>query len=210
MKKFLYILFWIFADALLIFGITFLPSLFSIFCFITAIFFIPIEEWQKILKKVFTKPILSLIIAVCIALVVAKFPIDRVVTGINKIINPPPTSSNFITSYEKPDVATSETETSSTITSSLSESTSSNENVDSHNSIEANDGITQNSTSSSFEAPTNQPTENSDETISNVVYRTPSGKRYHASPTCGGKNSYEVSFEEAMNDNLTPCKKCVK
>ena len=35
-------------------------------------------------------------------------------------------------------------------------------------------------------------------------YRTPTGKRYHIDPDCGGKNSFQT------NDisDLTPCKKC--
>ncbi len=41
-----------------------------------------------------------------------------------------------------------------------------------------------------------------------VVYRTPSGKRYHYNAECGGENSYEISFEEALSSGLTPCKKC--
>lgn len=41
-----------------------------------------------------------------------------------------------------------------------------------------------------------------------AVYRTPSGKRYHLDPDCGGENSYEVSFEDAESAGLTPCKKC--
>ncbi|MBE6915990.1 MAG: hypothetical protein E7471_05080 [Ruminococcaceae bacterium] len=40
------------------------------------------------------------------------------------------------------------------------------------------------------------------------VYRTPSGKRYHLDPDCGGKNSCEVALEEAKSANLTPCAKC--
>lgn len=41
------------------------------------------------------------------------------------------------------------------------------------------------------------------------VYRTPSGKRYHYISTCGGKNSYSVSLDEAKAAGLTPCQKCV-
>lgn len=44
--------------------------------------------------------------------------------------------------------------------------------------------------------------------IGQVVYRTPSGKRYHLNPHCGGKNSYEVSLGEAQTAGLTPCQKC--
>ncbi|MBQ8893533.1 MAG: hypothetical protein IJ043_03895 [Clostridia bacterium] len=43
-----------------------------------------------------------------------------------------------------------------------------------------------------------------------MVYRTPSGKRYHLDPECGGKNSYSVSLQKAKNSGLTPCKKCAQ
>lgn len=42
-----------------------------------------------------------------------------------------------------------------------------------------------------------------------TVYRTPSGTKYHIDPECGGKNSYEITLQEAENVGLTPCKKCV-
>ena len=40
------------------------------------------------------------------------------------------------------------------------------------------------------------------------VYRTPSGKRYHYDPDCGGKNSYKTTLSSAQSSGLTPCKKC--
>ena len=49
-----------------------------------------------------------------------------------------------------------------------------------------------------------------DESISQGIYRTPSGKRYHIDAECGGKNSYPVSMEEALGAGLTPCSKCAK
>ena len=39
------------------------------------------------------------------------------------------------------------------------------------------------------------------------VYITPSGKRYHYDPQCGGKNSYKVGINNVKG--RTPCKKCV-
>ncbi len=45
--------------------------------------------------------------------------------------------------------------------------------------------------------------------ISGTIYRTPTGKRYHLDKDCGGKNSYEVTIDEAINAGLTPCQKCV-
>ena len=44
---------------------------------------------------------------------------------------------------------------------------------------------------------------------SGTVYITPSGKRYHYSATCGGKNSYPVSLDSAKAMGKTPCGTCV-
>ncbi|MBQ8525129.1 MAG: DNA/RNA non-specific endonuclease [Clostridia bacterium] len=44
--------------------------------------------------------------------------------------------------------------------------------------------------------------------IQSGIYRTPTGKKYHLDPDCGGKNSYEVSLDDALSAGLTPCKKC--
>ena len=49
---------------------------------------------------------------------------------------------------------------------------------------------------------------NSPNSNGKAVYRTPSGKRYHFDPDCGGKNSYEVSLDDAKAHGLTPCEKC--
>lgn len=40
------------------------------------------------------------------------------------------------------------------------------------------------------------------------VYRTPTGKRYHFDPNCGGKNSYKTTLAAAKSAGLTPCSKC--
>lgn len=44
--------------------------------------------------------------------------------------------------------------------------------------------------------------------VATGIYRTPTGKRYHLDAQCGGKNSYEVTLDEALNAGLTPCSKC--
>lgn len=43
-----------------------------------------------------------------------------------------------------------------------------------------------------------------------LVYASPSGKRYHYDPICPGKNGQEVTWDEVERRGLTPCKKCVK
>jgi len=64
---------------------------------------------------------------------------------------------------------------------------------------------------SSVDGGTITPTaENNDKRIISGVYRTPSGKKYHFDAECGGKNSFEVSIDEAKNAGLTPCSKCAR
>lgn len=50
----------------------------------------------------------------------------------------------------------------------------------------------------------------SDTAQTTKIYRTPTGKRYHFDAYCGGKNSYEVTLEQAIEAGLTPCKKCAQ
>lgn len=219
--------FWILTDALFIFAIPFFPSFFSVFCILAAIIFLPIEPWQDIINKYLKKSIKSFIIAILVAFVVALFPLSAFVTGIYKLANPENTSSDNSTSivyYEQTpsssnvtstentysdSFTTSDTETSSAITESKN-TTSSKVSLNNYSS-KSNHTSTY-STSSKPVSSSNHKQEsvNSKPSNSNSVYRTPSGKRYHSSPTCGGKNSFSVSYEDAVNDGLTPCKKCVK
>lgn len=53
-----------------------------------------------------------------------------------------------------------------------------------------------------------EPDDFNDGKTSQGVYRTPSGKRYHLDAECGGKNSFSVTMEEALDAGLTPCAKC--
>lgn len=39
-----------------------------------------------------------------------------------------------------------------------------------------------------------------------TVYRTPTGKKYHFDPECGGKNSYETTIDAVSH--LMPCSRC--
>ena len=51
---------------------------------------------------------------------------------------------------------------------------------------------------------------NSNNTHGKSVYRTPSGKRYHFDPDCGGKNAYQTTLDSAKSSGLTPCQKCAQ
>ena len=46
--------------------------------------------------------------------------------------------------------------------------------------------------------------------ISNTVYKTPTGKRYHKDPDCAGKNAIQTTLDEAVAAGLTPCGTCAK
>ena len=43
---------------------------------------------------------------------------------------------------------------------------------------------------------------------SSIVYVTPSGKKYHFSKTCPGKNAKPITLEEAITSGRDACKKC--
>ena len=76
---------------------------------------------------------------------------------------------------------------------------------------ESSDNLTKESNCSTEILYENQGTSSVSEYESITVYITPTGKRYHMSPTCGGKNSTPASIEDAMQIyNLTPCKKCAQ
>lgn len=64
------------------------------------------------------------------------------------------------------------------------------------------------STPSSTPSSTTSSTANStyNPTANGNYYRTPTGKRYHLDPNCGGKNSYKTN----NISGLSPCAKCAK
>ncbi|MBQ8782747.1 MAG: LPXTG cell wall anchor domain-containing protein [Clostridia bacterium] len=46
--------------------------------------------------------------------------------------------------------------------------------------------------------------------IHDKVYITRNGEKYHFSPTCGGNEYYECTLEQALDRNLSPCKRCAQ
>lgn len=74
-----------------------------------------------------------------------------------------------------------------------------------------------NTSSSTSQTTSSKPSTSSSSSQSNsnnsqgkAVYRTPSGKRYHFDPDCGGKNSYSTTLSAAKSAGLTPCQKCAQ
>ena len=58
------------------------------------------------------------------------------------------------------------------------------------------------------DTPTSENIAQPNNNTSQKIYKTPTGKRYHFDPDCGGKNSFETTYNEAISSGLTPCKKC--
>ncbi len=100
--------------------------------------------------------------------------------------------SIFLTSTTLSEVSSSSS--SSDISSKQSTSLKLNESKD----------ITSSAVQSSEVSITQEP-----ETNSKTVYITPSGKRWHLSESCAGKNAMATTLEKAEEKSLTPCKKCV-
>lgn len=223
MKKYSTILFWILADALIIFAIPFFPSFFSIFCILAAIIFAPIEEWQNIINKFLKKPIKSAVLALLIAFVIALFPLSPIIAGVYKLANPDITSPSDTSSvfyYEEHSsdfsISSNTENTHSALTTTSNISSVISQNTATSSKISSNYTTSKNKISSSkaekASSPLTHTQNNTSKEISNsnTVFRTPSGKRYHNSASCGGKNSYSVSYDDAIKAGLTPCKKCVK
>ena len=66
------------------------------------------------------------------------------------------------------------------------------------------------SSSTTKQSSSGSSTSSSSTQNSQTVYVTPTGKRYHLSPTCGGKNSTATTLSNAKSMGLTPCKKCAQ
>ena len=119
------------------------------------------------------------------------------------------TKDGIIKSEEIKVIVTGETTTESTTETSTKEETATEKQTSSQK-----ETTTKKETSTKKVTTTQKQTSTKKETNSpnsngTAVYRTPSGKRYHYDPDCGGKNSYKISLDDAKSSGLTPCQKCV-
>jgi len=98
--------------------------------------------------------------------------------------------------------------------SDVSSDESKSENTDESSNEVANIGnstSSSDSSNSSSDKDSNTSTNiNEEEDNSQTVYKTPTGKRYHFDPDCGGKNSTATTLDKAKSIGLTPCKKCAQ
>lgn len=66
------------------------------------------------------------------------------------------------------------------------------------------------SVTSSTVTPKSTDTTSANKDNSKTVYITPTGKRYHLDPDCGGVNSRSTTLSDALSRGLTPCMKCAQ
>jgi cytoskeletal protein RodZ len=101
----------------------------------------------------------------------------------------------YATETESDSLNVSESETEESVTVTTNEETTSE--------LEA---ITQ-TTSESYDTTESEDTTQKSEKI---VYKTPTGKRYHYLKSCAGPNAEEIELDDATKIGLTPCKTCVE
>ena len=101
--------------------------------------------------------------------------------------------------------STSELKTTDTTTDSKSDTTDTAPATDSQEKPTTDTATDNNSekTTTSTEKDTSTTSTNDP-----IVYRTPSGKRYHYIKECAGKNASEITRSNAIKKGLTPCQTC--
>lgn len=83
-------------------------------------------------------------------------------------------------------------------------------NGNNYNFIVSNQNNTNNTNSGGNTNTGNNTNTNTDTSnnVQNIVYITPTGKRYHNLSSCAGKNAIETTLSSAISKGLTPCQKC--
>lgn len=177
----------------------------------------PIEPLRRLRQKIKLKRILTIVLAVvcmvvgCVALGLSAPDSGEDVSTVGGVVAPTDeTSEDSTTSVSSgtTTVTTGQTSRStSTTTETTSRTTTTSATTPATTTSRATAGVTttQKPTTVLRITTTTEQVE-----YSPIVYRTPHGERYHLDPDCGGKNSYQVSLQQALNAGLTPCKKCAQ
>ena len=143
--------------------------------------------------------------------VVTSLPSKTDKSDLSSVSNPVESESSVSTpSVSTPDSSSSQFSSSASkkesgVSSQTASSSASNSSSKSNNSASSkkSSSVISKSTSSVI---SKSPSKTNTKPTSRTVYRTPTGKKYHYSSTCGGKNSYAISIDEI--GSLQPCKKC--
>lgn len=106
--------------------------------------------------------------------------------------------------------ATAKEATASTSTGTASNAGTTNNNTTNNNTTKPGTGTSTGSTGSTGSSSTGNGSNTTVTTpTQNTVYVTPTGKRYHYSKDCAGKNGKATTLQNAKARGLTPCAKCV-
>ena len=122
------------------------------------------------------------------------------------------TTEQSASSQKQENINTEQNIISQEITSITTEQSTSSQKQENSNTEQNSISITaEQSTSSQKQENSNTEQSTSNNVNSSKsVYKTPTGKRYHLDPDCGGKNSSEITLGNAIKLGLTPCKKCAQ
>ncbi len=130
---------------------------------------------------------------------VKSYKINITVAGVsNKEETSTDTSTIEITTESTSKETTTEKTTVATTTTTTTEATTTTERATAAPTTTKKETTTKKQTT----------TQNAPKGDGRTVYKTPTGKRYHFDPDCGGKNSTATSLDNAISLGLTPCQKC--
>jgi len=98
----------------------------------------------------------------------------------------------------------------STSTSNKNTSTTSQSSTNKNTSTSSSNKNTSSSQTTTSKDKTSSSSTNQEKDTSGTVYVTPTGKKYHLDPDCGGKNSTATTLNKAKANGKTACKKCAE
>lgn len=215
MKKSIKILIWITSIFMLLSFISLSPFGVSNILFLVSglIIMPPISKLISEKTEKFTSKVKWISFAVVVILAIFTCPSETIEKTSDDNLNNYQNVNNDFTDGENTKQNSTSQETTST-TTEQSTSSQKQENINTEQ-----NSISQESTSITAEQSTSsqkQENSNTEQSTSNnvnsskSVYKTPTGKRYHLDPDCGGENSSETTLGNAIKLGLTPCKKCAQ
>lgn len=215
MKKSIKILIWITSIFMLLSFISLSPFGVSNILFLVSglIIMPPISKLISEKTEKFTSKVKWISFAVVVILAIFTCPSETIEkTSDDNLNNYQNVNNDFTDGENTKQNSTSQESTSTTTEQSTSSQKQENSNTEQNSTSQESTSITaEQSTSSQKQENSNTEQSTSNNVNSSKsVYKTPTGKRYHLDPDCGGENSSEITLGNAIKLGLTPCKKCAQ
>ena len=215
MKKSIKILIWITSIFMLLSFISLSPFGVSNILFLVSglIIMPPISKLISEKTEKFTSKVKWISFAVVVILAIFTCPSETIEkTSDDNLNNYQNVNNDFTDGENTKQNSTSQESTSTTTEQSTSSQKQENSNTEQNSTSQESTSITaEQSTSSQKQENSNTEQSTSNNVNSSKsVYKTPTGKRYHLDPDCGGENSSETTLGNAIKLGLTPCKKCAQ